>query len=234
MARASSASNSRIAHTVTPEGFQRLLGQRELVQQLRLYPFAGLVAVEQLVAERFDDLIGGRRHMGYPVLPEQAEGCFDYAVDCAHFHTVGRPALGETEVGSEELVGSIEQVEIHVDDSREDNRPEAFWEQLSTGFAELGDLMRSGLTDLQDRDGPAREELRQAWGDFASASQRLGLALARDRSRPPSYGLGAKQAFGSIVDVVGTTVRNAAARTRQDLEKDHGSEDGEAAADRAV
>ncbi len=120
-----------------------------------------------------------------------------------------------------------------MDDSREDNRPEAFWEQLSTGFAELGDLMRSGLTDLQDRDGPAREELRQAWGDFASASQRLGLALAAT-VRDPELRTGAKQAFGSIVDVVGTTVRNAAARTRQDLEKDHGSEDGEAAADRAV
>ena len=99
--------------------------------------------------------------------------------------------------------------------SKEDSRPEAIREQLSTGFAELGDLMRSGLTDISDRDGPAREELRQAWSDFAAASQRLALALATT-VRDPELRSGARQALGSIVDAVGTAARNAAARARQE------------------
>lgn len=109
--------------------------------------------------------------------------------------------------------------------SKEDSRPEAIREQLSTGFAELGDLLRSGLTDLSDRDGPAREELRQAWSDFAAASQRLALALATT-VRDPELRTGARQALGSIVDAVGTAARNAAARAR--LERAGGGEDQEA------
>ena len=119
--------------------------------------------------------------------------------------------------------------------SKGDSRPEALREQLSTGFAELGDLLRSGLTDLSDRDGPAREELRQAWSDFAAASQRLALALATT-VRDPELRTGARQALGSIVDAVGTAARNAAARARQERpeggqaqEAEDGATAGEAA-----
>ena len=115
--------------------------------------------------------------------------------------------------------------------SKGDSRPEALREQLSTGFAELGDLLRSGLTDLSDRDGPAREELRQAWSDFAAASQRLALALATT-VRDPELRAGARQALGSIVDAVGTAARNAAGRARQEQPEGgqaQEEEDGEAA-----
>ena len=118
---------------------------------------------------------------------------------------------------------------------KEDSRPEALREQLSTGFAELGDLLRSGLTDLSDRDGPAREELRQAWNDFAAASQRLALALATT-VRDPELRAGARQALGSIVDAVGTAARNAAARARQERSDSEGvqqAEDGAAAGETA-
>ena len=119
--------------------------------------------------------------------------------------------------------------------SKEDSRPEALREQLSTGFAELGDLLRSGLTDLSDRDGPAREELRLALNDFAAASQRLALALATT-VRDPELRAGARQALGSIVDAVGTAARNAAARARQERPDDEGAqqaEDGAAAGETA-
>ena len=119
--------------------------------------------------------------------------------------------------------------------SKGDSRPEALREQLSTGFAELGDLLRSGLTDLSDRDGPAREELRQAWSDFAAASQRLALALATT-VRDPELRAGARQALGSIVDAVGTAARNAAGRARPERpegEQAQEAEDGATAVEAA-
>ena len=102
-----------------------------------------------------------------------------------------------------------------MDDVREGRGAEGSWEQVATGFAELGGLLGSGLTDDKSRDGPSWEELRQAWGDFVFAAQGLGQALSTT-VRDPEVRKGAKEAFGSLVDAVGATVRSAAARARPD------------------
>ena len=105
-----------------------------------------------------------------------------------------------------------------MDGTRDDSRPEASWEQVATGFAELGDLLRSGFTNPEDRDSSTREELRQAWSGFVVAAQGLGQAMATTVN-DPEIRAGAKQAFGSLVDAIGATVRDtkrdAAARARQ-------------------
>ena len=102
-----------------------------------------------------------------------------------------------------------------MDDVRESRGAEGSWEQVATGFAELGGLLGSGLTDDKSKDGPSWEELRQAWGDFVFAAQGLGQALSTT-VRDPEVRKGAKEAFGSLVDAVGATVRSAAARARPD------------------
>lgn len=102
-----------------------------------------------------------------------------------------------------------------MDDVREGRGAEGSWEQVATGFAELGGLLGSGLTDDKSKDGPSWEELRQAWGDFVFAAQGLGQALSTT-VRDPEVRKGAKEAFGSLVDAVGATVRSAAARARPD------------------
>lgn len=102
-----------------------------------------------------------------------------------------------------------------MDDVREGRGAEGSWEQVATGFAELGGLLGSGLTDDKNKDGPSWEELRQAWGDFVFAAQGLGQALSTT-VRDPEVRKGAKEAFGSLVDAVGATVRSAAARARPD------------------
>ena len=106
-----------------------------------------------------------------------------------------------------------------MDDVRDDRRAEASWEQVATGFAELGDLLRSGFTDPENRER-TREELRQAWSEFATAAQGLGQALATTVN-DPEIRAGAKRAFGCLVEAMETAVKDVAAgastaaRTRQ-------------------
>ena len=66
VARASSASNSTIGHTTTPSARDRLLGELELRQQIRVDAGAGLVAGVQVVAERLDRRGRRRRRRGSP------------------------------------------------------------------------------------------------------------------------------------------------------------------------
>ena len=98
-----------------------------------------------------------------------------------------------------------------MEDVRGGDEPEASWDQVATGFAELGDLLRSGLED-PEKEG-SREDLRQAWNGFVTAAQGLGQALATTVNDPEIVA-GAKQAFGSLVDAIGTTVRDVAAGSR--------------------
>ena len=97
-----------------------------------------------------------------------------------------------------------------MDDVRDHDDPEAAWEQVATGFAELGDLLRSGFAD-PEKEG-SRDELRQAWSGFVTAAQGLGQAVAT-AVNDPEIRAGAKQTFGSLVDAIGATVRDVAAGT---------------------
>ena len=99
-----------------------------------------------------------------------------------------------------------------MDDVRDDREPDAPWDQVATGFAELGDLLRSGFAGSDSRGG-SREELRQAWAGFVSSAQDLGQALANTIT-DPEFRAGAKDVFGSLIDTIGVTVRDAAAGAR--------------------
>ncbi len=84
-ASASSASNSTIGHTVTPNATQRVLEQMELRRAVRLDAVAGLVAGPQLVAKRFDHVIGGDADM-------RRDAAVQHAADRAK-HARARPPL---------------------------------------------------------------------------------------------------------------------------------------------
>lgn len=114
-----------------------------------------------------------------------------------------------------------------MDDARDERKPDASWEQVSTGFAELGDLLRSGFTDPENRES-SREELRQAWSGFVTAAQGLRQALATTVN-DPEIRAGAKQALGSLVDAIGTTVRDTASGTATRARQMRATEDEEPA-----
>ena len=95
-----------------------------------------------------------------------------------------------------------------VSDQKERPEREGSLEDGSTGFAELGDLLRSGFKDAGE--GPAAgAELRSAWSGFVDAARDLGQALAAT-ANDPEVRATVKNAVQSLVDTVGTAARDAA------------------------
>ena len=134
-------------------------------------------------------------------------------------------------------------------DDGDDSRSEGSWGQVASGFTELGDRLRSGFDDLEDRDSATREEIRRAWAGFATASlmYRCGYAFVggpceerrcrriprrRFTDRPrvttvndPEIRTGVKHAFGSLIDAVVTTVRDTAGSASARARRMWGTED---------
>ena len=111
-----------------------------------------------------------------------------------------------------------------MDDVKDGNSTENAWEQAGTGFAELGDLLRSGFADSEGGDGSSREELRQAWSGFVSAAQGLGQALATTVNDPEIRATVGK-AVGPLVDAIGTTVRDTTVRAKRGTDDEEAQDD---------
>ena len=94
--------------------------------------------------------------------------------------------------------------------SKEKEHPgrEGSLEEASTGFAELGDLLRSGFKDGGEGSATGAE-LRSAWSGFVDAARDLGQALAAT-ANDPEVRASVKNAMQSLVDTVGTAAREAA------------------------
>jgi len=119
----------------------------------------------------------------------------------------------------------------------EHSKPEGSWEEGSTGFAELGDLLRSGFSEGRDGGPAAGAELRSAWSGFVDAARDLGQALAAT-ANDPEVRATVKNAMQTLVDTVGTAARDvagtAAERVRQTAERRKEGEDAEDEAERAT
>jgi hypothetical protein len=84
----------------------------ELRQQRLVDPRPGLVAGPEVVAERFDDVVGGHRQVGGAV-SEQVEHRAEDALERSDLQAVG-VLLGRHRVEvPEELVGAVDQVDQH-------------------------------------------------------------------------------------------------------------------------
>ena len=110
-------------------------------------------------------------------------------------------------------------------DDGDDSRSEGSWGQVASGFRELGDRLRSGFDDLEDRDSATREEIRRAWAGFATAAQGLGQVLVVTTVNDPEIRTGANHAFGSLIDAVVTTVRDTAGSASARARRMWGTED---------
>lgn len=111
---------------------------------------------------------------------------------------------------------------------REETKPDGSWEEETTGFAELGDLLRSGV---QDEGSPASAELRSAWSSFVEAARELAQAVAAT-ANDPEIRASVKSAAHSLVETVGTVARDAAntaaERVRSTAERTRKGETAEA------
>ncbi len=146
--------------------------------------------------------------MGDVVLAEEAQRRLDDPVGGPDFHAVGRRALGKPEIRPEQLVSSIEEVEEHVHEDRDEAGSEAAdaWQDVTAGFVDLGNTLRSYFEDEPDAEQSG--EMQSAWHDFTDAAQRLGRSITH-AFQDEEVQEGAKRVFGTLIDAVGQTVRNA-------------------------
>ena len=93
-----------------------------------------------------------------------------------------------------------------VSNDREDPKPDGSWEEDTTGFAELGDLLRS---EVRGDGSPTSAELRSAWSSFVEAARDLAQAVAAT-ANDPEVRAAVKNAAQSLVETVGTAARDAA------------------------
>jgi hypothetical protein len=88
---------------------QRVLDLGELRLQRRVDPGAGLVAGPQVVAERLDDVVRGDADVGGALLEEHQAGADDPSGGAVPLVLVGRG-----EVVAEQLVGAVDEVDVHL------------------------------------------------------------------------------------------------------------------------
>ena len=92
---------------------QRTLRILELREQLVRDAGTRLVAGEEIVAPRLDDMVGRRADVGHVRLAQQAEHAVDQAAHRVDRAPV-RPLLGRPrEMGAEELERGVDEVELH-------------------------------------------------------------------------------------------------------------------------
>src|SRR5206468_319023 len=93
-------------------GGERLLERLELGAQRRIDPRAGLVAGVEVVAERFDHVVAGDADVRGALL-EQPDQRREHAAQRAHLLTVRTQVRGHREEVAEQLVGAVDQVDLH-------------------------------------------------------------------------------------------------------------------------
>ena len=95
-----------------------------------------------------------------------------------------------------------------MDEDRGEAEPEAAdaWQDVTAGFVELGNTLRSYFDDEPDAEQSG--EMQNAWHDFTDAAQRLGRSITH-AFQDEEVQEGAKRVFGTLIDAVGQTVRTA-------------------------
>src|SRR5699024_3367309 len=94
------------------QGAQQVLEQFELSEQFGFDFGAVLVTVVELVAKRWNDVVGGDGDVGGTVF-EQGHHRTGHTTGRGDFGSVIVDVGGEGEVVTEQLVGSVDQVDLH-------------------------------------------------------------------------------------------------------------------------
>ena len=114
LAMASSASNSTIGQTTKPSARAPSSTKRELRKEFRLDALAGLVAVEEFVPKRSDHMVEGDGDVGnVPPRSTKRQHRAHEGSGRPHLLPLGVLAAGCTEIGAEELVGSVDEMDVH-------------------------------------------------------------------------------------------------------------------------
>ena len=96
-----------------PQSLHRPFSQFELGQQVFRSAFAGLVAIEHIVPERPHNMVERAGNVGYLVFPQQIQKALHDAPDRAHRTPVRRLDGWKCEIGPEQFIGAVHQVDLH-------------------------------------------------------------------------------------------------------------------------
>ncbi len=92
---------------------QGVLQQGELREQLGRHALVGLVARVTLVAPGVDDVVGGAAEVGHALVAQQRQDRLHDAEGRGYRLTIEALVRRPPEVRPEELVGAVEQVDLH-------------------------------------------------------------------------------------------------------------------------
>jgi len=112
-------------------------------------------------------------------------------------------------VSTEELVGTIEQVETHDNDPRDDayagGASDEAWRQASEHFTALGSKLRNRYQEIVGDDGPAEEDVREAFTTIGTAAQSLVDSIG-ESMRDPEVREQLKDATSTFFSAIGKTL----------------------------
>jgi hypothetical protein len=112
-------------------------------------------------------------------------------------------------MGTEQFVGSIQQVEFHDTDPKTEDGVDP-WDAVSSTFGELGDRLKSTYRRVADDRGPDEEEIRSAFATLIGAWDQVAESVS-DALRDPETREKLKKAAGSFAAAVGSTLSDLGA-----------------------
>ena len=129
-----------------------------------------------------------------------------------------------TEVGPEELVGTIEEVETHENDPTSESATDP-WTTFQREWAELGDQLKDTYRKVANEDGPTEAEIKEAFGTLAGAWSQVAGSVS-EALQDPEVKQRLKDAGSAFAAAVGRTITDLGAELRDSDTWTHTSASG--------
>jgi hypothetical protein len=128
-------------------------------------------------------------------------------------------------VGTEQLVGTIEEVETHDPDPTTSPTPDP-WETVSDDFRGLLDRLKEAYRSVSQERGPSEDEVREAFGILLAAWDKVAETVTGALSDPEVRD-GLRSATSSLATALGATVTQLGEELRRAQAANPGSSEEE-------
>jgi hypothetical protein len=133
--------------------------------------------------------------------------------ECGFDDPEGRPDVGAvdgqdrllaTEVGPEQLVGTIEEVETHDSDPKPEENVDP-WDTVSSEFGSLGDRLKDTYRRVAANRGPSEDEIKGAFATLIGAWDQVAESVT-SALHDPEAREHLKKAASSFATALGATI----------------------------
>jgi hypothetical protein len=107
-------------------------------------------------------------------------------------------------MGTEQLVGTIEQVETHRIDPTSDDKADP-WDEVSSEFSSLGDRLKETYRKVAAEGGPSEDEIKGAFATLVGAWDQVAGAFTTALNDPDTRAH-LRSAASSFAAALGTTI----------------------------